>query len=330
MLRYAIARIAQLVPATLGILLLTFILFNVVGGSSAEAILGQHADASTIAAFNARYGFDRPLLLGSLDAPAGTPLGERIHRALDSQFCNYIRDLVRGDFGYSASYGMRVVEVLKSGVGPSLSITVPILFGGTIIALSLAILAAAFRNRAADTAVLLFSTFCMSVNYVVWILAGQFLLAYKLRLFPIWGYENIAYIILPAIIGIMSGLGRDIRYFRAVLLDEATRPYVRAAQSRGLSRSGIFIRHVLPNAMIPVVTYVSLSIPYLFTGSLLLESFFGIPGLGGVSVNALHSADLAIVRAVVILGALLYQLVNLATDLCYAWLDPRVASGGRK
>ena len=125
-------------------------------------------------------------------------------------------------------------------------------------------------------------------------------------------------------IGILSGLGRDVRYFRAVLIDESNRPYVRAAYSRGLSRRAVFMRHVLPNAMIPVVTYVSLSIPYLFTGSLLLESFFGIPGLGGVSMNAIHSADLSLIRAVVILGALLYQLVNLATDLCYAWLDPRV------
>ena len=326
MLRYAIRRIAQLVPATLGILLLTFTLFNVVGGSSAQAVLGQHADASAIAAFNARYGFDKPLLLGPLSAPPGTPLRARVARAFDTQFTAYCRDLLRGDFGESVAYGMRVADVLKSGVGPSLSITVPILIGGTIIALALAMLAAAFRDRAADTAVLFGSTLCMSVNYVVWILAGQFLLSYKLRLFPIWGFEGFAYILLPVAIGILSGLGRDVRYFRAVLIDESNRPYVRAAYSRGLSRRAVFMRHVLPNAMIPVVTYVSLSIPYLFTGSLLLESFFGIPGLGGVSMNAIHSADLSLIRAVVILGALLYQLVNLATDLCYAWLDPRVKS----
>lgn len=326
MLRYAIRRIAQLVPATLGILLLTFTLFNVVGGSSAQAVLGQHADASAIAAFNARYGFDKPLLLGPLSAPPGTPLRARVSRAFDTQFTAYCRDLLHGDFGESVAYGMRVADVLKSGVGPSLSITVPILIGGTIIALALAMLAAAFRDRAADTAVLFGSTLCMSVNYVVWILAGQFLLSYKLRLFPIWGFEGFAYILLPVAIGILSGLGRDVRYFRAVLIDESNRPYVRAAYSRGLSRRAVFMRHVLPNAMIPVVTYVSLSIPYLFTGSLLLESFFGIPGLGGVSMNAIHSADLSLIRAVVILGALLYQLVNLATDLCYAWLDPRVKS----
>ncbi|MBR3087039.1 MAG: ABC transporter permease [Kiritimatiellae bacterium] len=324
MLRYAIRRIAQLVPATLGILLVTFVIFNVVGGSAAQAVLGQHADAASIAAFNARYGYDRPLLLGPLAAPAGTPLRVRVVRALDSQFFNYCRQLLRGDFGESAAYGMRVADVLKSGVGPSLCITIPILFGGTLLGLALAMVAASRRGGAADSAILLGSTLCMSVNYVVWILAGQFLLSYKLRLFPIWGFEGAAYVVLPVAIGILSGLGRDIRYFRAVLLDETGRQYVRAAYSRGLSRRAVFLRHILPNAMIPVVTYVSLSIPYLFTGSLLLESFFGIPGLGGVSVNAIHSGDLATVRAVVILGAMLYQLVNLATDLCYAWLDPRV------
>ena len=121
-----------------------------------------------------------------------------------------------------------------------------------------------------------------------------------------------------------SGLGRDVRFFRTVLLDELGRPYVRTAIAKGLPRRRVLWGHVFHNSLIPVVTYVSLSIPYLFTGSLLLESFFGIPGLGGVSLNAIHSADMATVRAVVILGALLYQFVNLATDICYAWLDPRV------
>lgn len=324
MLHYAIKRILQLVPTTLGILLLTFVIFNVVGGSAAQTVLGQHADKASIEAFNARYGFDKPLLVGSLKAPPGTPAAQRVAQLFDSQLFRYCRDLLHGDFGESAAYGMRVADVLKAGVGPSLSITVPILFGGTLLALAFAMLAAMRRDGPADHAVLVGSTVCMSVNYVVWILAGQFILAHKLRLFPIWGFEGAAYVVLPAAIGILSGLGRDIRYFRAALLDEAGRPYVRAALSRGLSRGAAFRRHVLPNAMIPIVTYVSLSIPYLFTGSLLLESFFGIPGLGGVSVNAIHYADLATVRAVVILGAILYQLVNLATDLCYAFFDPRV------
>ena len=119
----------------------------------------------------------------------------------------------------------------------------------------------------------------------------------------------------------------DVRFFRTAVLDEIYKPYVRTARAKGLSGPQILVRHVLRNSLIPIVTYVSLSIPYLFTGSLMLESFFGIPGLGSVSLNAIHSADLAVVRAVVVLGALLYQVVNLVTDLAYAWLDPRVRLG---
>ena len=125
-------------------------------------------------------------------------------------------------------------------------------------------------------------------------------------------------------IGIFSSLGADVRFFRTAILDELYKPYVLTARAKGLSGIAVMTRHVLRNALIPIVTYVSLSIPYLFTGSLLLESFFGIPGLGSVSINAIHSSDMAVVRTVVVLGALIYQFVNLATDLLYAALDPRV------
>lgn len=307
MLKYAAKRIAQVIPTTLGVLLITFLLFNVVGGSPAQVVLGKNATAETIAAFDHKWGYDKPLVW-----------------AADSQFVNFVTSLVRGDFGYSLEMNEPVKDVLMRGVGPSLSLTVPILVGGTIVALMLAMLAAAFRGRFLDRAILFGSTILMSVNYVVWVLAGQFLLSYKAGLFPVWGYRGAVYLVLPVVIGIVSSLGADVRFFRTAILDEVYRPYVLTARAKGLSGARIMMRHVLPNAMIPIVTYVSLSIPWLFTGSLLLESFFGIPGLGSVSINAIHSADMAVVRAVVVLGALLYQFVNLATDLLYAALDPRV------
>ena len=407
MQRYIIRRIAEMVPTTLGVLVLTFVLFHVVGGSPAEIVLGKNATAESLAAFDARYGYDRPLLFGTWSsiralgalpakklemnagsglcrAPLAYPLPAGVYRVsvsrvvlglresasgktdealldgpapltfsvregwkamtldvggplpsalrlekknagfFDSQFFNYCRALASGNFGVSTEYGIPVGQVLRTGVGPSLELTVPILLGGTVIGVMLGLLCAAWRGGAADRAVLVISTVLMSVNYVVWVLAGQFLLAFKLRLFPIWGFESAAYLVLPIMIGIVSGLGRDIRFFRAAILDEVYKPYVRTAQAKGLSGSRIMFRHVLRNSLIPIVTYVSLSIPFMFTGSLILESFFGIPGLGNVSLNAIHSSDMAVVRAVVILGALLYQGVNLLTDLCYAWLDPRV------
>ena len=239
---------------------------------------------------------------------------------------------------------------------------------GTLLGLALALGCAALRGGVFDRGVLVMSTVLMSVNYVVWVLAGQFFLAYKMRLFPIWGYENAFYLALPVLIGVLSSLGVDIRFFRTAVLDEIykpyvrtarakglsgtailvkhvlrnslipivtyvslsipyLKPYVRTARAKGLSGTAILVKHVLRNSLIPIVTYVSLSIPYLFTGSLLLETFFGIPGLGSVSLNAINSADLAVVRAVVLLGALLYQVVNLVTDLAYAALDPRVRLG---
>ena len=307
MLKYALKRIWETVPNTFGIVFLAFLLFNVVGGSPAQTVLGKNASAEAVAAFNHRFGYDKPLVF-----------------ALDSQFTSFVKGVVVGDFGYSVEHQEPVVDVLKRGVGPSLSLTVPILIGGTVLALMAAMIAAAARGRILDRAILIGSTVLMSVNYVIWVLAGQYFLAYKAGLFPIWGYRSWFYLALPVMIGILSSIGPDIRFFRAAILDEIYRPYVLTARAKGISGPAILFRHVLRNALIPIVTYVSLSIPWLFTGSLLLESFFGIPGLGSVSINAIHSSDMAVVRTVVVLGALLYQFVNLATDLLYAVLDPRV------
>ena len=312
MLKYAAKRLFEVIPTTFGILLLTFFLFHVVGGSPALVVLGKNATAESIAAFNHKFGYDKPLMFG------------KNGDVFDSQFFHFVGGLFKGDLGTSAEYSDPVVAVLKRGVGPSLSLTVPIVVGGTIVGLMLALLCAAGRGGKFDKAVLVGSTILMSVNYVVWVLAGQFLLSFKFGLFPIWGYDGAFYLALPVIIGIVSGLGVDVRFFRTAVLDEIYKPYVRTAKAKGLSSARILVRHVLRNALIPVVTYVSLAIPYLFTGSLMLESFFGIPGLGNVSLNAIHSSDMAVVRAVVVLGALLYQFVNLVTDLLYAALDPRV------
>ena len=320
MLKYVLKRLAETIPTTIGILLLTFVLFNVVGGSPAEVVLGKNATAEAVAAFNHKWGYDKPLIFGDCSDCSDCS----IVRLFDSQFFNFVAGICKGDFGYSIENQAPVMEVLKHGVGPSLSLTVPILVGGVIVALMLALLAAAMRGGWVDRAVLLFSAVLMSVNYVIWVLAGQFFLAYKAGIFPVWGYGNAFYLVLPVFIGIFSSLGPDVRFFRTAILDEIYKPYVLTARAKGLSGWTIMTRHVLRNALIPIVTYVSLSIPYLFTGSLLLESFFGIPGLGSVSINAIHSSDMAVVRAVVVLGSLLYQFVNLVTDVLYAFLDPRV------
>ena len=239
MLKYAMKRVLEVIPTTFGILLLSFALFNIVGGSPAEAILGKNATAESIAAFNAKYGYDKPLVF-----------------ARDSQFVRFVSSLAKGDFGYSVEMKEPVVQVLKRGVGPSLSLTVPMLICGTILGLALALLAAAFRGRLVDKAILFVSTILMSVNYVVWVLAGQFVLSFKLGLFPIWGYRGWFYLALPVLIGVLSSIGIDVRYYRTAILDEIYKPYVLTARAKGLSGTVILVKHVLRNALIPIVTYI--------------------------------------------------------------------------
>lgn len=307
MKRYVLKRLLEMIPTTAGVLLLCFALFHLVGGSPAEVVLGKHATLQAITDFNVRYGYDKPLFL-----------------SLDSQFLNYLKGVLTGDFGMSTEFGVPVTQVLRNGVMPSLLLTVPILLLGVWVGVPLAVMCAANRDGPLDRGILVVSTVLMSVNYVVWILLGQYVLAFRMRLFPVWGFANWVYLCLPVIIGVFSGLGRDVRFYRTAVLDEIYKPYVRTAKAKGLSDGRILFVHVLRNALIPIVTYVSQAVPFLFTGSLLLETFFGIPGLGCVSLNAVHSSDMAVVRAMVIIGALLYQVVNLLTDILYGRLDPRV------
>lgn len=257
-------------------------------------------------------------------AVRGLALRRAVAHPWDSQLLFYLRRLLRLDLGVSSETHQQVAAILRQGVLPSLSLTVPMFLGGLAGALVLALGCAYFRDRWADRLTVLLATLLMSVNYIVWVVAGQYLLAYRWGWFPIWGYESARYLVLPVLIGIASGLGRDVRFYRTVMLDEMYRDYVCAAAARGVRPGAILFRHVLRNALIPVITNVSLTIPFLFTGSLLLESFFGIPGLGHISLNAIHSSDLNVVQAVVLVGALLYLAVNLAADLCYAWADPRI------
>jgi peptide/nickel transport system permease protein len=303
MLRYALRRLLQLVPTLLGVTLLTFILFNVVGGSPAAIVLGKNATAEALADYDRMHGYDKPLPI---------------------QYVAFLGDLLRGYLGTSIEYHQPAWHVIRDGVLVSLSLTVPILVIGTVLALLVGLLCAATANRLFDKTALAFTTALMSVNYVIWVTAGQYLFAYKLKLFPVWGYENWTYLCLPVLIGVVSSLGSDVRFYRTVILDEVNRPHVRTAISKGLHPATVLLRHVLRNSLIPVVTNVSLSVPFLFAGSILLESFYGIPGLGGLGLNAVNSSDFAMVRAVVIVGAVLYQVSNLLADLAYAWLDPRV------
>jgi len=251
-------------------------------------------------------------------------LRRRVAHGWDSQLTHYLGQLARLDLGVSTAANRKVTDLLREGIGPSLALTVPIFFGGTLLSIALALVCAYTRNRLPDRLLVLGAVVLMSVNYLVWIIAGQYLLAYKGRWFPIWGFDSWRHLALPVLIGIASGLGANLRFYRTVMLDEMYKDYVRTAFAKGLSPAGVLLKHVLPNALIPILTNTVIAIPFLYTGSLLLESFFGIPGLGGLSVNAINSADVDVVRGVVLVGAVLYMGASLLTDLCYAVVDPRV------
>lgn len=420
MMRFIARRLLQMIPTLLGVLFITFLLFNVVGGSPARMKLGDRASAQSLEDFDEQRGFNKPLFWGRTAATrawvsgdyergpgpwlggAHTPAGREgrgfvtlpVHtnwslplafplrtgltyeaRALvrregepgwrpvqlrapgstdfaawlrgqagaaevlelaelhfrrvmdhpwDSQLLFYLRQLARLDFGVSSSANEPVVDILGRGIGPTLALTLPILVLETVLGVSLALWCAFFRGRLIDRAMVVGSVALMSVNYLVWIVGGQYLLAFRLGWFPVWGFESWSYLLLPILIGTFSGLGSSVRFYRTVMLDEMYKDYVRTAVAKGVSRPGVLFRHVLPNALIPVITNVVLSLPFLYTGSLLLESFFGIPGLGYLGVNAINDSDVDVVRAVVVIGSALYVMANLVADLLYAWVDPRV------
>ena len=228
------------------------------------------------------------------------------------------------NFGRTLQTRESIRTKLWKGMFPSLMLMIPIFFGELVLGILLAMLACVFRDRWQDQLILCFSVAGMSISYLALIIFGQWFLAYYLNWFPVWGWGDIRYLLLPVAIGILSGTGGGVRFYRTVFLDEMNREYLRTAAAKGLPPVKIYFKHLFKNALIPVITRASTVLPFLFTGSLLLETFFGIPGLGYEGVNALNDADLQMLKALVILSAFLFVGINLLTDLAYAWADPRV------
>ena len=260
---------------------------------------------------------------GALDIRS-VKLQRGVRNPFDSQLAFYLGQIVHLDFGMSSSLNQPVAKLLWQGVGPSLLLTTPIFVGEMLLAIVLALVCAYFRNTRLDRTLVVLAVALMSINYLVWIVGGQYLLGYRLGWFPVWGYASWRYLLLPVLVGIVSGVGVDLRFYRTIMLDEMYKDYLRTAVAKGVGKAGVLFKHVLKNALIPIVTNVVIAIPFLYTGSLLLESFFGIPGLGYLGVNAINSSDVDVVRAEVFIGSVLFVIANLFTDLCYAWLDPRV------
>jgi len=305
---YILRRLLYIIPLILGVCLIIFLLFNVMAGDPTHLLLGKHATVEQVRELRAELGIDRPWFI---------------------QYFDLVKSSFTFNFGRSWSTKQQISSMIFQGIGPSLTLTVPAFTLGTIISIILSLFVAFYRGKFLDKMIVFICVAMMSISSLVYILFGQWAFAFKLGWFEISGYENgfpdcIAYIILPIIIWIMLTLGPDVRFYRTVMLDEIFQDYVRTARAKGLSEPVILFKHVLKNALIPIITYVVISIPFLILGALLLESFFSIPGLGGIVLKALNSNDFPVLRAMSILTSVLVILFNLVSDILYTIVDPRV------
>ncbi len=189
---------------------------------------------------------------------------------------------------------------------PSLFLMLPIFFGELLLGILLAMISCAYRGQIIDRFIVVLSVAGMSISYLALIIFGQWFLGYYLNLFPVWGWGDVRHLLLPIAIGIVSGTGSGVRFYRTVFLNEMNKEYLRTAKAKGISSFNLYFKHLLKNAMVPIITRASTTLPFLFTGSLLLESFFGIPGLGYEGINALHDSDLQLLKALVLMGAFLF------------------------
>ena len=253
---------------------------------------------------------------------------------LDSQFAASITELISFssrfpfvsffNFGKTLHTREEIRTKLWKGIFPSLSLMIPVFLGELLFGIVFAMISCIYRGGLPDRILMILSVAGMSISYLVLIIAGQWFFAYTLNLFPVWGWGSMEYIFLPVLLGIINGTGGGVRFYRTVFLNEIHKEYLRTAAAKGVAPFFIYFKHLLKNALIPIITRCSTLLPFLFTGSLLLETFFGIPGLGYEGVNALNDGDLQMLKGLVILSAFLFVFINLLTDLLYAWADPRI------
>lgn len=327
MIRYLVRRVLYAVPITLGVMLLTFLLFFVVQSPEAMAtrILGEKVPPEVRREWLHARGYDRALFLNVPGVKGHDPA-----RAWwDSQFVARMGELARFDLGTSDVTGERVAAEFRRGAKPSLMLTVPAFVCGTVIALSLALLSVHLRRTQFDRATTVACVVLMSVPIVVTVIFGQWFFSIAMGAFPVFGFSPDAwaplrFLALPVLLAVLAGLGGSTRLYRAILLEESRQDYVRTAEAKGASPARVLFTHILKNGMISLLTLLVSALPFLVMGSLILERFFGIPGLGFLLVSAIQTSDFAVVRASVFLGALMYIGALILTDACYALVDPRV------
>jgi peptide/nickel transport system permease protein len=322
MIAYLIRRILYMIPILIGVNLLTFTLFFVVNtpDDMARMQLGiKRVTPEAIEKWKQQRGYDKPLLINH--TASGTD------KITDTIFWQKSASMFVFDFGYSDD-GRSIGHEIFTRMGPSLAIAVPTFLIGLVVYITFALLMTLFRATALDVAGVALCVLLMSVSGLFYIIGGQFVVSKLWHLVPISGYggglNDFKFVVLPIVIGIFGSVGSSSRWYRTIFLEEIGKDYVRTARAKGLSELRVLFRHVLKNAMIPILTGVVVVIPLLFMGSLLTESFFGIPGLGSYTIDAINAQDFSVVRAMVFFGSVSYIIGLILTDISYTVVDPRV------
>jgi peptide/nickel transport system permease protein len=322
MLAYIVRRLLYAIPILVGVNLLTFALFFIVNtpDDMARMQLGaKRVTPEAIDKWKAERGYDLPLLWNEKASGAG--------KVTQSIFFQKSARLFVFDFGYSEDK-RDIAGEIRERMWPSLALAVPVFVVGLAVCISFALLMAFFRATYLDFWGVVLCVAMMSVSTLFYIIGGQYLASKTWHLVPISGYaggfDAFRFLVLPVVIGVISGVGSSSRWYRTLFLEEMGRDYVRTARAKGLSESVVLFGHVLKNALIPILTGAVVVIPLLFLGSLLSESFFGIPGLGSYTIDAIQSQDFAVVRAMVFLGSVFYIIGLILTDVSYTLVDPRI------
>jgi peptide/nickel transport system permease protein len=309
MLAYIVRRLWQIVPTMIGVILLIFFLFNVVGGDPAYLLAGKIANPEQIANIRKQLGIDEPYYV---------------------QLWIFFKQVITFNFGASWSTNEAVSSIFATRLPASLMIGIPLIIIETVIAILIALAVAYVRGSLTDRMVMITCTVAQSISILVYIIVFQYVLAYKFGLFPVqgWGngfFENLfKYASLPILIALAVSLAPNIRLYRTFLLDEMNQDYVRTARAKGLTENRVMLVHVLRNSAIPIITNLMIQLPGLLVGLFLIERFFSIPGIGREVILSVERSDFPVIKAITVYVALATMLANLAADLMYKAVDPRV------
>jgi peptide/nickel transport system permease protein len=309
MTAYLIRRVWQMIPTLFGVILLVFLLFKGFGGDPAEILAGQNATAAQVDAIRKQLGLDEPLW---------------------TQFGIFLKQIVTFDWGRSWATNESVANLFATRLPATLTVMVPILLLDALLAIPFALGVAYVRGSLTDRAIMILTTVALSISFLVYVIVGQYVFAFQLGLFPVQGWsDSVAtnlrtYAPLPVLLAVLVSLAPQTRLYRSFFLDEIGHDYVRTARAKGLTEKTVLLKHVMRNALIPILTNVAVSLPGIFVGSFLIEVFFSIPGLGREVLLAVNRSDYPVIQAFAIYIAVITMGVNLLTDVLYKVVDPRV------